>query len=387
MGAVNRAPFVETWRRMRGEPTDRALAAIERATVDDVRAALKRRPVSGAGFLALLSSAADGAIDDVEGAARDLTAQRFGRVINLYIPLYLSSHCVNNCAYCGFGQDREFPRKTLTLDEVRNEGERLLREGYRNVLLVAGEDPREVDVDYLERCVKLMKAIGFAFVSVEVGPVEVADYRRLGAAGLDGVTVYQETYDEALYDRVHLTGPKKRFVHRMAAAERVAEAGIRSVGVGFLLGLADWRKEALALAAHVKYLNKTFWQTSVSISFPRIKEAPGDFLATRARPVSDAELKRLIFAMRLLNPDATLTLSTREPAALRDRLFGAGINQASAGSKTSPGAYTDLKPEDHTGEQFPVVDERTPQEVMTAIKGRGLEWVFKDWDATLKPVS
>ncbi len=378
--------FLNVWRSMSESAIDSAIATIDRTPDADVATALTRRPINGAGFLALLSEAADGRIDAIEQAARDLTAQRFGRVINLYIPLYLSSYCINNCAYCGFGQDQSFKRVTLTLDQIRAEGERLYREGYRSVLLVAGEDPKEVPVDYLERAVKVMKLIGFVFVSVEVGPLAVEEYRQLGDAGLDGVTVYQETYDEELYRDVHLSGPKTRFEHRLEAADRVAQAGIRSVGVGFLLGLGDWRKEALALSAHVRHLNRRYWQTSVSISFPRIKEAPGDFLRERSRPVSDAELKRLIFATRLLFPDSVLTLSTREPATLRDRLFGAGINQASAGSKTAPGAYAGT-PDVDDGEQFPVVDERTPQEVMAAIHGLGLEWVFKDWDTNLKPVS
>ena len=321
----------------------------------------------------------------VEAEARKLTEQRFGRTMNLYKPLYISNSCVNGCLYCGFSSDEKIRRRTLSIDEVRAEGELIFSEGYRSILLVAGEDKRTAPVSFIEECVKLFKKIGFVFVSIETQAMTEEEYRRLGAAGLDGVTIYQETYDRAIYERVHPYGPKKDYDWRIDAPERVARAGIRSVGMGVLLGLGDFTRDAITLASHVKYMQKNYWQTSVSVSFPRIHATPTSFKLVNK--ISDEELVRFILAMRLANPDSLLTLSTREDAKLRDRMFGTGINQASAGSKTSPGGYAQMETEGSAGEQFPVVDDRTPGEVVEALKSRGLEWVWKDWDVNLKPVT
>lgn len=364
---------------------DRAAALAKNATPGAVLRALDHAPVTSEGFCALISDAADEHTGLIENAARDLTAQRFGRTMNLYIPLYLSSYCVNNCRYCWFRRDMPASRKKLTLAEVRSEGERLLAEGYKSVLLVAGEDPKQAPVSYIEECVRLMKEMGFVFVGIETQTMTVDEYRQLAEAGLDSVTVYQETYDRGIYDHVHPSGPKKDFRWRIDAADRIAQAGIRSVGLGVLLGLGDFYREVISLAAHVKHMQKNYWQTSVAVSFPRIHAMPNGYRLENA--VSDSRLARMIFAMRLAFPDSVLTLSTREEAALRDRLFGAGINQVSAGSRTSPGAYAGGNSEDGAGEQFPVVDDRTPAEVVDALRTKGLDWVWKDWDVNLKPVS
>lgn len=377
--------FIDSFRRIKPAATKSALATIENTTKKDVAAALERTPVTVRGFLALLSDVADGCSDKIENAARILTKQRFGRIVNLYIPLYLTNACVNNCLYCGFGSRQTIERKTLSIKEVVSEGKRIFSEGYRSVLLVAGEDKKAVSVEYLAEAIYTLKKLGFVFVGIEVAPLSVDDYKFLGKAGLDSVTIYQETYDPLIYGEVHPSGPKKDFEYRLATPERVAIAGIRSINIGFLLGLADFKKEAILLVSHLKYLQKKFWQTAFGVSFPRIHKTPEGFKPKSVVP--DNELVRLIMAMRLYNPDVTLTLSTREAPPLRDRLFGAGVNQVSAGSKTSPGAYVVAKEIGAAAEQFPVVDDRTPAEVMAAISASGYESVFKDWDPSLKAVS
>ncbi len=356
--------------------------AIENAGDGDVKSALSKIPVDPVGFTALLSPSADRYDSQIEQKARELTAQRFGRVVNLYIPLYLTSSCINSCLYCGFAKENRINRKTLDMTQIETEGKRIRSEGYRSILLVAGEDPREAPVEYLESAIKIMKRLGFIFVAIEVAPMSEEDYRRLGSVGLDSVTVYQETYDRELYKKLHPKGPKSNFDYRLETAERIARAGIRSIGIGFLLGLSDWRKEILCLSAHLKYMNRYHWQTFVSVSFPRIHTSPDGFKPDH--PVSDKELVRIISAMRLRFPDAVLTLSTREVPELRDRLFGRGINQISAGSKTSPGGYS---VDENSDKQFEVSDERSPKEVIEAIRELGFESVFKDWDTNLKPVS
>ena len=362
---------------------DSAVEKIAHSTPDDVTSALKNIPVNLDGFTALLSPSADAFADRIRNAARELTAQRFGRVVNLYKPLYLSNACVNACLYCGFNASMDIRRRTLALDEVAREGAILRSEGYASVLLVAGEDGKSTPVTLIEDSVRRLKGMGFSYVGIEVAPLSLEQYARLGEAGLDGVTVYQETYDRAIYKKVHPGGPKRNFDWRLATAERAAKAGIRNIGLGFLLGLGDYRREALALYAHVRFIQKTYWQTSVSVSFPRLHHTPEGFAPERH--VSDVELFRLITATRLANPDITLTLSTRESPTLRDSLFGVGINHASAGSKTSPGAYSLIGSEDTAGEQFPVVDEREPEEVARSIKELGLEGVWKDWDPRFGP--
>jgi len=381
---MKKPDFLDAWSSLQGDILNRACATIKNSGAEDVDAAIEKVPTDFRGFLALLSDAADGRMDKIKKAARDLTAQRFGRTVNLYIPMYLSSSCINKCLYCGFNSSRDYKRRTLELDDVQREGERLRAEGFRNILLVSGEDKRETTIELLENSVKLLKAMDFSFVSIEVAPLSTDEYKRLGDAGLDGVTVYQETYDREIYERVHVAGPKMDFEKRIGAAERVASAGIRSIGIGFLLGLGDFRKDAICLAAHVKYMQKHFWQTNVSVSFPRIHYTPPGF--SPENKVSDAQLTRLITAMRLANPDVTLTLSTREAPELRDALFGVGINQASAGSKTVPGGYSLEDSEESENGQFPVVDDRSPAQVAQALLKLGLEQVWKDWDPNLKPV-
>lgn len=379
---MDKASFADTLAGL-APVIDSAMQRMDRATPDDVAGALKNIPVNLDGFAALLSPSADAFAGIVRNAARELTAQRFGRVVNLYKPLYLSNACVNACAYCGFNVSMGIRRRTLTLDEVAREGEILRSEGYASVLLVAGEDGKSTPVSLIEESVRRLKGMGFSYVGIEVAPLSVEQYARLGEAGLDGVTVYQETYDREIYKQVHRGGPKRNFEWRLATAERAAKAGIRNIGLGFLLGLGDYRREALALYAHVRFIQKTYWQTSVSVSFPRLHHTPEGFAPNRH--VSDVELFRLITATRLANPDITLTLSTRESPVLRDSLFGVGINHASAGSKTSPGAYSAIGMEETAGEQFPVVDEREPAEVALSIKKLGMEGVWKDWDPRFKP--
>lgn len=382
---MNDQNFFDIWKNLQGQTLTKAIRRIENASEQDVAFALSKTPVTSDGFLALLSDSADTKIEKIEKAAQNLTAQRFGHTVNLYIPLYLSNHCVNSCLYCHFGKDNPKREKTLTMAELKQEAERILSDGYKSILLVAGENIREVSLSYIANSIKLLKEMGFVFVGIETQTFTEDEYRLLGQAGLDGVTVYQETYDRKVYERVHPRGPKKDFEWRMGAPERVAKAGIRFVGVGFLLGLSDYRREAVNLMSHVKYMQKKYWQTMVSISFPRIHAAPENFDIGKA--ASDSEFVRLILAARLLNPDTPLTLSTREAPALRDRLFGVGITQVSAGSKTSPGAYSITGPEEMADEQFPVEDTRSPKDVVKAIRLKGLDQVWKDWDMNLKPVS
>lgn len=327
-------------------------------------------------------------ISNLIDRARQLTRQRFGRVIQMYAPLYLSNECIDTCTYCGFSLANRIPRKTLTVEEVEKETDFLARQGFRHLLLVSGEHPAHVSVDYLEEAVRRLKSPqaplcqrgvgGISSLSIEVAPLKEEDYRRLIAGGLDGVVLYQETYDPEAYASFHLAGPKKSYVRRLEAPEEALRAGIPRLGMGILLGLADWRRDAEALVAHVKDLRKRYWQTEFTISLPRLRPCVSDF--NPPHPVSDKEFVELVATLRLALPEVGIVLSTRESPALRDELIGLGVTQMSAGSKTEPGGY--LNPE--TGlKQFEIEDHRPVSEVVKAIEHKGYEAVWKDWEDPL----
>ena len=370
------------------------------------RESLAKDKLSLNDFAQLISPAAGELLEHLGRRSQALTRQRFGKVIRLFAPLYLSNECINNCKYCGFSRDNPILRVTLSVDEVMREVRALSAQGFRNILLVAGEHPKFVSHGYMAECVAaLHKEI--PSVSLEVGPMETDEYRPLVAAGADGLVVYQETYDRALYDDLHTAGPKKNFDWRMETPERAYAAGFRRLGIGALYGLADWHYEALSVAAHAEYLLRNCWKAQLTISLPRMRPCAGEFQPLTH--ISDRELVQLVCAFRLMFPDVGLVLSTREPAKLRDGLFPLGITLISAGSHTEPGGYTGAGKENihqtvrgriveagasewatpieghatnATG-QFNIADERSAEEVAKLIQRLGYEPVWKDWDAAL----
>ncbi len=352
-------------------------------------------------FACLISPAGADFLETLCQQSQSLTRQRFGKVIRFFAPLYLSNECINNCKYCGFSRDNPILRVTLSADEIYREAVCLRDTGFRSVLLVAGEHPRFVSNGYLARCVEVLRPI-IPGISLEVGPMETGEYAPLAAAGADGLVVYQETYDRGVYSEMHTAGPKRDFDWRLETPERAYAAGFRRIGIGALLGLSDWRREALALAAHARYLLKHCWKAHLTISFPRLRPAAGEFKPLSG--IADRELVQLIAAFRLLLPDVGLVLSTRESARLRDGLIPLGITMVSAGSHTEPGGYTGaghenvhrthrgriVSEESHSGRaptgrtaatgQFDIADERSALEMAALIRKLGYEPVWKDWD-------
>jgi 2-iminoacetate synthase len=377
------------------------------ADVAKARAAEDKPDPSLADFAALLSPGAGEILETLCRRSQALTKQRFGRVIRLFAPVYLSNECINNCRYCGFSRDNPILRVTLSVDEVVREARALQEQGFRNLLLVAGEHPKFVSSAYLEECVRALHAEVPA-ISLEVGPMETADYQPLVEAGAEGLVVYQETYDHAVYAAMHTAGPKRNFDWRLETPERAYAAGFRRLGIGALFGLADWRLEALCVAAHAAHLLKNCWKAQLTISLPRLRPCAGEFQPLTH--LSDRELVQLVCAFRLFLPDVGLVLSTREPAKLRDGLIPLGITLMSAGSHTEPGGYTGagrekihktergrivelasgssewaLPPERATNAtgQFDIADGRSPEEISNLIRRLGYEPVWKDWDAAL----
>jgi len=352
---------------------------LEAITTSDVERALS----GPAGFyhfeklLALISPAAENYLEQMAQLAHQLTIQRFGRTIRLYAPLYLSNYCTNSCRYCGFNKDNKFRRTRLTIAQALQEAEVIASEGFRDILLVSSEDREFITVDYLvELAVRLRDK--FSSISIEVYPMSTAEYARLFNAGIDGVTLYQETYNRRAYRYYHPAGPKSDCDDRLNAPCRIASAGMRDVGLAALLGLANWRVETLALAEHAHYLIKHYWQSHISFSFPRLRPTFKVEGSQLEHLPSDKNLVQMITALRLCFADAGLVLSTRERAQLRDHLIKLGITKLSAGSKTNPGGYSGRS---GAIEQFEIDDNRSPTQVAAMIKQASFEPVWKDWDS------
>jgi len=316
-------------------------------------------------------------LEEMAQAAHALTTRRFGKVIKLYAPVYLSNECINSCLYCGFRGEGAIQRRTLSTLEAVAEARAVTSQGHRHILLVAGESPNEMPLDRICEIAQAIRPMA-ASLAVEVQPFDEAGYRKLRASGVDGVTLYQETYDERTYRAMHPAGPKAEYGSRGNAIHAAGAAGMRFLNIGALLGLFDWREETIALIAHARQLMKRHWRSQVLVSVPRIRDCASGF--TPPCPVSDRDLAQIICALRLALPDCGISLSTREPPVLRDRLARLGVTQMSAGSSTEPGGYS--KPR-ASGEQFHREDTRTAAEVAAMLTDSGFDPVWKDWDRNL----
>jgi 2-iminoacetate synthase len=377
------------------------------SSVVAVRESAVKPSFSLSDFATLISPAGGELLEDLCRRSQQLTQQRFGRVMRLFAPLYLSNECINNCAYCGFSRDNQILRVTLSIEEVQREAAELKAQGFRNLLLVAGEHPKFVSNNYLRDCVAALHA-DWPGISLEVGPMETEEYAPLVTAGADGLVVYQETYERKVYAAMHTAGPKRNFDWRLETPERAYAAGFRRLGISPLYGLADWRYEALSVAAHADYLMRNCWKAQVTISLPRLRPCAGEF--EPLTHLGDRELVQLVCAFRLMFPDVGIVLSTRETPKLRDGLVPLGVTMMSAGSHTEPGGYTGAgKDKIHHTErgiirelasgasewapqanratnatgQFNIADERSAGEVAELIRKLGYEPVWKDWDPAL----
>lgn len=324
-------------------------------------------------FCALISPAALPYLENMAQLSQSITQKRFGKTIQLYIPLYLSNECTNGCTYCGFNHSNKIKRKTLSEQEIIEEINIIKKLGFEHILLVTGEHQKKTDFEYIKNAVKLASNY-FSLVSLEIQPLDTAEYLELTECGLNTVYVYQETYYEKKYPVYHPTGKKSNFQYRLETPDRLGKAGIHKIGLGTLIGLEDWRTEAFVMAKHLQYLEKKYWQTKFSISFPRLRPHQGNF--TPNYPINEAELVQLITAYRLLNENVELSLSTRESAIFRNHTMKLGITTMSAGSKTEPGGYAKSTKE---LEQFNVNDDRSPLEICQLIQQNGYEAVWKDW--------
>ncbi len=367
--------FIEHYNQLSWEGTAESIAG---KTAADVERALAK-PAGGVDledFEALISPAAVPYLEEMARLSHELTVARFGYTQQLYAPVYLSNVCSNVCTYCGFSATNKIPRKILNEAEIRTELDAVKALGMDHVLFVTGEANMRVGVPYLQRAFEIARE-RFSSISMEVQPLGQKDYEALIASGLNTVLVYQETYNRESYAEYHLKGMKRDFDFRLETPDRLGRAGIKKIGLGALYGLDEWRVDSRYVAEHLRYLEKTYWKTRYSLSFPRIRPHEGEFEPRSV--MTDRDLVQLICAYRLLSPEVELSLSTRERELFRDHAYRLGITTMSAGSKTNPGGYA-VDPQ--TLEQFEISDERSPQEVVAMLRAGGYEVVWKDWDPT-----
>lgn len=347
-------------------------------TAQDVERALAKSKRDLEDFKALISPAAEPYLEQMAKLSYSLTRKRFGNTMSLYIPLYLSNLCANACTYCGFSMENRIKRRTLNRDEVEAEIDAIKRMKFDSVLLVTGEHETKVGMKYFREMVPIIKQ-RFNYLAMEVQPLDQDEYAELKTLGLDAVMVYQETYHPKTYAQHHLRGNKMDFRYRLETPDRLAKAGIDKIGIGALIGLEEWRTDCFFAAAHLDYLERTYWQSRYSISFPRLRPCAGNVPASGLQPKSvmtDKQLVQLICAYRLFNPEVELSLSTRESPQFRDNVLPLGITSMSAASKTQPGGYAT---EEVELEQFEISDERSAASVEDMIRAKGFDPVWRDW--------
>lgn len=345
-----------------------------KVTDKDILNSIEKEKLTVYDYLNLLSPIAQNHLEAMAVKATKLTRQHFGNVIGLYLPIYVSNYCTSNCIYCGFSKKNHIKRRHMKFEEIEHEAQEIAKSGIGNILLLTGEAKGLIDKEYLKGGIDVLKKY-FSSVSIEVMPLDEEDYKYLADDGLDGLTVYQETYDETRYAQVHLSGEKRNFRYRLDTPERGAKAGIRAIGIGALLGLGGIRDDAFKTGLHLKYLMDKYPNSEFSISFPRINEAEGNFKDSYA--VDDITFVQIILANRIFQPKAGINLSTRESAYMRDHLVTMGVTKFSAGSKTEVGGYSH---DNESTAQFDITDSRDVDSIVEAIRGRGLEVFYKDWE-------
>ena len=355
-------------------------ASIYAKTDSDVMNAINKSKLDLEDFKALISPAAQPFLEQMAQRSHRVTQKRFGKTMQMYVPLYLSNKCSNSCSYCGFNAGNAIKRKTLTDEEILREVEVIKSMGYDHVLLVTGEENRSAGLSYLKNAVRLLRPY-FSNISMEVQPLEQSEYEELVQEGLYSVLLYQETFNKNNYPQYHPKGKKSDFYYRLGTHDRLGKAEVYKMGLGILIGLEDWRTDSFFVALHLDYLEKTYWKSKYSISFPRLRPFVGSFQPNVI--MEDKELVQLICAYRIFNEEIELSLSTRESQKLRNNLLKLGVTSVSAGSKTNPGGYS-ADPE--ALEQFAVSDDRSAKEMEELIKQCGYEPVWKDWDRAMNIV-
>ena len=345
----------------------------------DVRRALSKQHCDINDFMALISPAAEPYLEQMAQLSRHFTEKRFGRVMSMFIPLYITNSCTNSCIYCAFHSQNKMPRVILTPQQIENEFKAIKQLApFENILIVTGENPIKAGVPYIAQSIDIAKKY-FANIKIEVQPLDTPDYETLIAHGLNGVICFQETYNQANYNIYHPRGMKSNYEWRLNGFDRMGKAGVHSIGMGVLIGLEkEWRTDITMMATHLRYLQKQYWRTKYSVNFPRMRPAENQGFQPNCI-MSDRQLAQATFAMRIFDHDVDISYSTREPAYIRDNMARLGVTTMSAESKTQPGGYYTY-PE--ALDQFSVNDNRTAKQICHQLATLGITPVWKDWDTS-----
>lgn len=347
---------------------------LENVSHDDIKMSLKKEHLNQYDFLNLLSQKAFSYIEEMAEISKKHKLRHFGKVIQLYLPIYISNYCSSDCSYCGFSKKNKIVRKHLSPEDLDLEAQEIAKTGIKHILLLTGEASKKADLNYLKMAVKVLKKY-FTSIAIEVYPLETSEYKELKDLGVDGLTIYQEVYDKKIYPTVHTSGEKTNYAYRLDAAQRGCEAGIRSINVGCLFGLGNIYSEAFISAIHAKFLMDKYYDSEISISMPRINNAAGEFIPKFN--IDDKTFVQFMLAYRLYMPNIGMNVSTREVANFRDNLIDIAATKFSAGSKTDVGGYRDV---DKSTAQFEISDERSVDEISTMIRSKGYQPIFKDWE-------
>ncbi|MBU9710556.1 2-iminoacetate synthase ThiH [Evansella tamaricis] len=362
--------FYEKFSEVKNLPFEDLFQAVSSRDVEKV---LQKERLTEDDYFILLSPIAEEYLEEMAQKAHRLTIQHFGKTMQLYLPLYLSDYCVNICKYCSFSFNNDFPRRRLTMSEIDKESQIIAEMGIKHIILLSGESKQHSSVDYLKESLEILKKY-FSSISIEIQPLDQVEYEELFKQGIDGLTVYQEVYNEEIYRDIHVAGPKKDFIYRLDTPERGARAGIRSINIGALLGMDAWRKESFITGLHASYLQNNYLESEVGVSFPRMRPHAGSFQPKVN--VSDKNLVQALLATRLFLPRAGINISTRETPEFRDHIIPLGVTKMSAASSTVVGGYSEP---DVTQSQFEISDDRSVDEIKTLLRRKGYQPVVKDW--------
>ena len=362
------------WDETTAEVMAKDAADVQRALSKAQRKGTSRLSVDD--FMALISPAADSFLEPMAHLSRRITRARFGNCINMFIPIYITNSCANSCVYCGFHIQNKMARTILTEEQIVEEYKAIKKIGpFDNLLVLTGENPARAGVTYIAKALDLAKPF-FNNLQIEVMPLKADDYALLRHHGLNGVICFQETYNEKRYKIYHPRGPKSNYQWRLNGYDRMGQAGVHKIGLGVLIGLEDWRTEAVMMARHLRYLEKTYWKTQFSVNFPRMRQAEnGGFQPNVV--MTDRELAQVTFAMRIFDNDVDISYSTRENDVMRNNMATLGVTTMSAESHTDPGGYSNYI---NALEQFHISDARTARQVAADLRSRGMEPVWKNWD-------
>ncbi|MDR0401880.1 MAG: 2-iminoacetate synthase ThiH [Endomicrobium sp.] len=324
-------------------------------------------------LLNLLSPKALIYINEIAKKAHEISIRHFGKCILLYAPLYVSNFCTNNCVYCGFSIKNKIKRNVLSFDEIDKNCKIISNYGIHHILLVTGESNIKTPLNYLKKCIEILKNY-FEDINVEIYPLNEYEYETLANCGVDGLTIYQETYDENIYKILHTKGKKSNYRYRLETCERAGEK-YRNLNIGALLGLNDFITDVFFVGIHAKYLQTKFKSTEIGVSFPRIRPTTGIYNPKIL--ITDENLVQAICSIRLFINRININISTRESKKLRNNLIQLGVTKMSAASRTDVGGYA-KKQSKHDG-QFEVNDTSTVNKVKEMIYKNGYQPIMKDW--------